>query len=352
MPNQKKVLIVEFSLGHFELIPSHLYFLEKRNYEVFYAGLDQGKDAISEIIGRFSNAIFISKPKNINQLLIIRKFIQQENIGQVLFNSASGRSVLLLTLLVSMKLHLCGVLHDIEKLNNSNTQRIISFRIKHYLTLSRFLKQKAQRLSQRHFEFFYPIYFGNYGVIKKENKKIRIVIPGHIQKVRRDYVGFINAIGAIPIQILRNFKIILLGNIGREDGKEVKNIIKHNGVEEVFEYFNSHVHDSQFHSELIESDYVMPLIHPSVFKYNKYDEYKISGAYNLAFGHKKPLLIHDDLKKIKEFDGISIFYNLESLQDIFTHILATNTNELVSNYSRDERFHENLQEKRFFSIVK
>ena len=353
MPSLKRILIVEFSLGHFELIPSHLMLLNKNGYKVFYAGLENSKKLIADMKSDFSDSVFITKPKNLKQLWHIRNFISKNDIGQVLFNSASGRSVLILSILIGSKVHLCGVLHNIEKLIKSNTQKLISIWLRDYLTLSRFLNQKALALSSNKlkFEYFYPIYFGDKAMIPKEDSKLTIVIPGNIQKERRDYVSLIESLKTFPSTLLVNFKIVLLGNANKYDGLEIKNLVEKHQLNYLFEFFDGFLSNQKFHQAIVQSDFIMPLTHPSGFKTNRYDQYKISGAFNLAFGHKKPLLIHQALEKTKEFDGISHLYTLDNLVDLFKKILSLSASNVKDLYLKDERFNLSNQENRFFKIV-
>lgn len=354
MSNLKRILIVELSLGHFELIPSHLHFLKKRKYEVFFLGIEESKQAISRLAENFSATLIIQKPKNIKELFEARSFVKQHNIGQILFNSASGRSTLLLSLLLPSKLYLCGVLHNIEKLKQSNTQKMIAFRVKKFLTLSRFLYEqtKSSNFRKLSFSYFYPIYFGQSKISPSINKRTKIVIPGKLENTRRDYLGLIKTLTSINIELLKNFNFVLLGNINKHDGKEIFEFIKKRGLLEIFEFHQNFIPDIEFQEIIAKSDYIMPLTYPSKSVSNKYDQYKISGAFNLAFAYKKPLLIHEGLKKTREFEGISFFYNLINLNGLLNQLLTTDSLLLVNSYIKDRRFDQKLQEERFFSIIK
>jgi hypothetical protein len=353
MPSLKRILIVEFSLGHFELFFSHLMLLKKNGYKIFYAGLEDSEKLIADLKSDFSDSIFITKPKSLKQLWKIRNFIIKNEIGQILFNSASGRSVLLLSILIGSRAHLCGVLHNIEKLTKSNTQKLISYWIRDYLTLSRFLNENALALNSNNlkFEYFYPIYFRDKTTGEREDSKLTIVIPGNIQKERRDYASLIESLKSFPSTLLTNFKIVLLGNASKYDGMEIKYLVERCQLSYLFEFFDDFLSNQKFHQIILQSDFIMPLTHPSEFKTNRYDQHKISGAFNLAFGHKKPLLIHQALEQTKEFNAISHFYTLDSLESLFKKLLSIDSSNVKDLYLKDERFNLSNQENRFFKII-
>jgi hypothetical protein len=48
---------------------------------------------------------------------------------------------------------------------------------------------------------------------------------------------------------------------------------------------------------------------PVDIKTDSYLKYKITGAYNLAFSYRKPLLSHIKFKVISDLEENSIFYN-------------------------------------------
>ncbi|MEQ6121097.1 hypothetical protein [Reichenbachiella sp. MALMAid0571] len=354
MTKFKNILIIELEPGHFELLLSHIYLLKKRGYNLFFAANLKSQNRLEEIIPHFQETIFVEKTKNVFELLKIRSFILKHNVEQVFFNTVAGRPVLLLCLLIPHRIFISGVLHDIEKLKKSNTQKLISLRIKHFIVLSRFLRDKANTISfgGLYFDYVYPIYFGDYIKNQHKSEQINIVIPGNVQNQRRDYIGFIEALRTVSGQYLEKIKFVILGNINKDDGSEMVSLLKKYGLLRLFDLYDSYISDKDYHSVISESDYVMPLVHPPVFKYHKYNEYKISGAFNLAFGHKKPLLMHDELKETSEFDRISIFYTLEKINDLFTDLIKINRKELIAGYDDDERFDEKKQEQRFFSVLK
>jgi hypothetical protein len=70
----------------------------------------------------------------------------------------------------------------------------------------------------------------------------------------------------------------------------------------------------------MKSDIVLPLITPGSHDYEDYLRYKITGTYNLAFGFKLPMLMHESFSAHRIFRETSVFYReggiMESLQKL------------------------------------
>ena len=86
--------------------------------------------------------------------------------------------------------------------------------------------------------------------------------------------------------------------------------------------FDAFVDDDLFYSYLSESDLVMPLIHPGKEGFDGYSRYQISGAFNLAFGFKIPLLSEQYFEKYDDFRNCAFCYSAENLVSLLSRLSA------------------------------
>ena len=106
---------------------------------------------------------------------------------------------------------------------------------------------------------------------------------------------------------MNNLKIILLGKMDLEktDTKSFLSQVKEMGLENYFMTFDCFIDNSVFHEYIKKSDYIMA---PVSLGEQNYLEYKITGAYNLAFAYKKPLICPEELSIIPDLNATSHFY--------------------------------------------
>ncbi|OBX24512.1 hypothetical protein LX77_01635 [Gelidibacter algens] len=345
-----KIALVELSESHEECMFSQVSFLADAGHEVsLYIHPKIDVESYKE----FAIPIFrydfdaLSKMKRLPlQLKLVNHL---KTFDKVIFNTASSSKSLrnVVVFLNGYKTECIGVVHHVRKLNKSFTQKIISTKIKKYFTLSDALKNNIQLKDKSlKLESFYPIFFPSTEKVrlsKKENE-VWICIPGRVFFDRRDYQFLVEKLSQINIPKL--LKFIILGNINNQDGLKLKQQLEKHQVSDAFVIFEKFIPNSAYYSYLEHSDFIMPLLQ----KQDKnYIDSKITGAFNLAFGFKKPLLFHKFYEVIPDLKANGISYNDANFENILNAI-ANRTIEIPSLY-QDKKWSYEYQQKKYINFI-
>ena len=113
-----------------------------------------------------------------------------------------------------------------------------------------------------------------------------------------------------------------------------------------FIFFDNYISNELFHDYIMQSDFILPLIHPNVPYYDLYLKYKISGSYNLAFAYKIPLLIEQSFSEVMDFQENSIFYNYKNINNIFNLI-----NKNSKEFYQHPKWEFEYQKEKYLSFV-
>ena len=346
-----KTAIVEISESHEECIYSQLRFLKDARHHVTLILHPKLEKQISDYMHVADQIIYFdfengTVEKNI--LLQWHLFSELKKYDIVLFNTAHSYSVIrnVSVLLRPFKIKCIGILHDVKKLQNSRTQQIISKKIKHYFVLNDALLPPEENTSTIELQSFYPIFFPKYDRVPvyKQNH-IWVGIPGRIDYKRRNYDFLVNALSRIDG--LRKVKFLILGKVDRNtpDGARLLKKIETSGQLKYFKFFHSFIDNQDFHAYLGACDFIMPLLRPN----KDYLNTKISGAFNLAFAHEKPMLCSTFFRDIPDLKANSLFYDEASFNQIITDIDAGKGNPPTS-YS-DPKWTYDYQRKRYIDFI-
>ncbi|MDP5062432.1 MAG: hypothetical protein NWP64_10990, partial [Maribacter sp.] len=295
-----------------------------------------------------SSSNFIKRILNWTKLY---KFICRNNFNKIIFNTASSnKEVIALTKFLPKRIQCFGIIHNLKKLNTSSSQKIINTRITNYYVLNDFLEDSApleNKLIKLH--SFYPIFYPKYNSIELLNKKndVWVCIPGELNYNRRDYSKILNVLKGLNQGLI--LKIIILGkmNPNDEDAKSFMLQVNELNISEQIITFNHFISNEEFHSYIKQSDYIMA---PVSLKEKSYLNYKITGAYNLAFAYKKLLICPEELAIIPDLMNNSVFYSDEkSLAEIF---LAISIGKVIkeSNYLID-KWSFKYQQKKYLELL-
>jgi hypothetical protein len=178
-----------------------------------------------------------------------------------------------------------------------------------------------------------------------------ICIPGAVEYKRRDYLPLLENFAALPQK--PNIRFVILGNGYHKEGngKELQERVQQLGIAHHFIFFNQFVSNDVFHKYVKNSDAVLPLIHPVNADMGKYLENQISGSFHLAYSYKLPLIMHDYFSKYEEFANNSIFYNLETMQEMLQNLPRQLQAESV-NYYQGEQWSFAFQAKRYLAFLR
>lgn len=274
------------------------------------------------------------------------RLIRKTGAQHVVFNTAQGghvRNAVLWT--VFRKLNFVGIIHTTRKFEGSFTQRIISLKIKKYLLLSDFLKQRVGSRKNIKIDFFYPIHFPSYPKVEKVDK-MTVTIIGGVENRRKDLTGFVEMIADFPPECC----FVFLGKSNKNNPEVAKfnKFLREKEVKSEIIQFDSFVDPEVFDRYLQQSQAILPLVHPNTPSADQYFKNQISGAMNVAFAYKIPLLIHEGYQHIEEMKSSAVYYNQANFKDV---LFSTNFEKVVERMKLDEKLLPSVQEKRYSSFV-
>lgn len=324
----KNLLIFEHSNAHGEVVYSQLELVKKSGLNVILilnSELSLPEEPLSAKIIRLD-----FKLKKRTLLKHILEVIADHNIDLIVINTAHGNFVRSLCLrLLFKKVKVVGILHEANKINDSFTQKIISMKIRNYLVLSEHIHKylDTHKRKGHNYSFIYPIFYPLRFVNLKKTKtdRLSICIPGGIEVERRDYFGLIDLLVKNKGMINPLVKFILLGNSKVSDGAEVIKAITDTNLQNYFEWFDGYIPHELFYEKLVNSDLILPLLHPNFHFFEECLQTKISGAFSLSLAFRKPMLIHFEFGRITLFNKISMSYSVNTLISTVNN-LAENPN--------------------------
>ncbi|MBU2945203.1 hypothetical protein [Zobellia uliginosa] len=315
-----KTAVIEISTSHEECLYSQALFMENTEIELDVFIHPKLNAQILPYKELFNTIFFVKERKglfkNIRGSIQLLKSLKAYDL--LIFNTASSSKVIRNTVFflnLYPKIKCIGLLHNTKKLNKSFTQKIISTKIKKYFVLADHLIQSYPKNIK--LNSFYPIFFPVSNiVIRKDKNDIWIVIPGRIDLSRRNYSILLNALE--KAENLLNIKFIFLGKLLNitEEGSALLSQFKSSKFSSQIVTFDRFIENEEYHAYLSKADMVMPLLKHD----NSYLTNKISGSFNLAYAHKKPLLSQDFFNEIDDLAGQTVFYNEENLHSILEKI--------------------------------
>jgi len=338
----KKAALIEIYDSHDVNLYSQLLFLTRSGYEVTLICSERIKDQIKDYdAGQETIYVNCTTKKGLalwKELWKIRSIILARGIQTVIFNTAHSNPVRNFCLLpFPHYIRFYGTLHGVNKLTGSLTQKIISRRINSYYLLSDYMMEKAKQVPHEGLRFgiFYPIFhphFRDVQIREKPEGTVWIAIPGAVEYKRRDYLTLIEHLARLKVKPRIQFLLLGNGDHPHGNGPEVRQRVKELELEDYFLFFSGFMENAVFHKYIKQSDAIIPLIHPINKDMEKYLENQISGSFHLAFGYKKPLLMHEWYQRYDDFMETSIFYTMDNLGQVLTD-LPKLLNEPVDRFS-------------------
>ncbi|MBS1494950.1 MAG: hypothetical protein JST55_15665 [Bacteroidetes bacterium] len=355
---KKEVLLAEFNKSHTEVLHTQILFFLQKNYKVnlwinHEAEFEDNYEGKVKIIREDTKISSL----NIGLLYKIVRFVQRNKIKKVILNTAHGILVRnLCLLLMNSKVEVIGVIHQAHKLLKSSTQRIISRKIKKYFVLNDYVKEFMDTKTNKAYNInvFYPIFFNTKNSSNKNNNsKIIITVPGNVIQTRKDYVFLVKSILKLNDELKQKLQFIFLGTTSKNESAEVLELVSKNKIDEnLLRIYKKHVSDEEFNHVLQQSDYILPLIHPSSNSYNEYLSTEISGAFNTAFAFKKPLLMFESFNKFEDFKKFALFYNEKNFVQLLERLIKEDlTKEIKKNYENYKKFNLDFQTENYINFI-
>lgn len=302
----QKIALVEIGNSHSECLLTQIYALQN-DFEIVLILNQELYDQSEELIKLCNSSIAINtKDKSSMQIAgMLWKLLRINHIEKAIFNTAQGNVIRKLAIrALGYKIEFIGLIHTVRKFQGSFTQKIINLKIKKYFVLSEHLLHKINPPRGVKVECFYPIDFLQFETQSEVNQRLRIGIIGGVESRRKDIEGF--------LQMTENVNDIDFYFIGKTDfHSKYYALLRHRENVKVFTEFLS---QKDFHTEVSECDFILPLVHPHTPSADQYFTNQISGATTVAFGYKIPLLIHEAYKNVEDVQGCSVFYSLENFR--------------------------------------
>lgn len=291
---QKNALLIELGTSHTECLLSQIQFLVNGGYKVCVAVNEKfihQSLGFEKYISLFLNDESLKENHNtiINQIF---NFIAINQIDIVVFNTATGKLANKILNKIHRKANCFGIMHNTDKHKGSLTQYFITRKLRGYYVLSPYLLLNIPKRIK--VDYFLPIHTNTYSTnskIQEDSKQeLRIVIPGQVELKRRNYLTLIEELTKYPIN--KNIKFIALGRCSNnQDTNSILESIEANQLNQYFTFYQNFVPEETMVLELQKADFVLPLIYDQPTKNNYSYRNRISGAFNLAYSYKKPLML-------------------------------------------------------------
>ena len=349
--NIETVAIVEVDGSHDECILTQLSALKRAKKTIILICTQTLKDRnvqFDSLVDKF--VIIDSSQKHKTVVKEICHSLNAEKVEKVVFNTAQGAKVrdICLKMLFS-KIKFFGIIHTTRKFEGSSTQKIINFKIKNYFLLSEYLFKKVKQPRGIKLSYFYPIHFPNFGTEKMKSEKLTISIIGGVEKRRKDLVGFVKMVNDTKHL---NVKYVFIGKSDseNEDVIALKKALSEKHIQDKVQLFEDYVSQEEFDRLLQQSDLILPIVHPDTPSADQYFKNQISGAVNVAFGYKIPLLIHEHYKNVTELKERSLYYNFDNFKLILED--AEGEIDVIQKLMlQDKELSKETQEKRYLDFV-
>ena len=348
-----KIAILELAKSHDECILSQVKGLKENDCEVIFCGsktVFQRNSLFKALFDTFHEVHLTGHKRNdFNEIKALNKWLKAEYVKKVICNTAQGsqiRNLALISLFNSIQYY--GILNKIKKIPDSFTQKIISLKIKNYFVLNGTLLKRIPPQKKLTINSFYPLDYPNFEESIEKNGKWRITIIGGVENRRKDLKGFINFAKKTSEKV--QFVFLGFSDFKKEEVVTFKEQIDAHKLNDKILLFDHFVSEEMFDAYLKDTDLILPLVHPNTPSADEYFNRQISGAINIAFSYKIPMLIHKNYQGWEDFQTGCIFYDLPEMNsslESFFEKHETLKNELENN----PKFSAMLQRKRFASLV-
>jgi hypothetical protein len=351
--SKTKVALIEIGGSHDECIYSQIAGLKSAGCEVILALnpiLAQRNPQFAEMADQLLEIPIKESSKS--ERATVRQMISDlkaRNVEIIVFNTGQGKLVRNAVFkLFFSKIKCIGIMHTTTKFEGSFKQWMISLKIRKYAVLSQFLMQKAKPAKKLSLDYFYPLRFPT-TVEQRVSDKVEITIIGGVENRRKDLDGFIRMTEGLKNQNVR------FTFLGKSDEKlpevvDFNQKIQKSSIAENVEQFNHFVDQEAFSAQLGRTDAILLLVHPNTRSAEEYFNHRISGAMNVAFGHKIPLLIHDGYQHVDELTSAAIYYNEKNFLSVLEEVKKTSIT-VRAKMNEHQAYNREYQEKRYADFV-
>lgn len=350
---QKRIAILEIGGSHDECILSQLIGLKKAGAWVVFCGTSEMFSKNSQFT-RYADAFHdvVLPGSTFGDFLAmfrLNKWFVKNNIDVVIANTAQGGHIRNLCLTASSRINFFGIIHTIKMLDKSFTQSLISKKINNYFVLNDTLKKYAGEKPGLTIHSFYPLNYPHfYTMVEKPPGEFWVTVIGGVESRRKDLNGFVEMVKLAPDHVY--FYFLGKSNPDSDEVKQFKQQLERQNLAHRVCLFKDFVSEEDFDAYLKQTDAVFPLVHPGTPSADEYFSRQISGAINVAFSYKIPMMIHEAYRDWEDFESGVTFYNLSDFKEKFEWFLMNST-ELKKQLESNPKFSSDFQNQRFAEIV-
>jgi glycosyltransferase involved in cell wall biosynthesis len=195
--------------------------------------------------------------------------------------------------LARVRTPILGVVHNTELLTEDAGYRaFFSSSRRQPLVLWRHIAERVGR-GGRAIGWISHVYFGEPEPIRADGPTT-FAVSGNVEFHRRDYEALLAAAAELVAEAVP-FRVRIIGRSNEADGQELRRRIDARGLADVFEFSPGEIPHPVFFGLVAGSDFVLPLIDPSVERLRPYFETKLASSIPFAIGLRVPLVMHHAL---------------------------------------------------------
>ena len=351
--DENVVALIEVGESHDECLYSQIFALKNSGRKVLLICTEKMRARNphfeEHIFEYYSVSFSTSGIKNMLAMKSVLKYMKRKNVSRAILNTAQGTHIRNLCLLSRFsKIEYTGIIHTTRKFEGSFTHRVIGKKVKKFLLLSEHLLSTVQAPAGTRLDYFYPIRYWNENNHRIESHKFELTIIGGVEKRRKDLDGFVDMIKGMDDSVRFTF----LGKSDMEDEtvRAFQKRLKEEQLENAVVFFDRFVSHEEFSEQLRRTDAILPLVHPDTPSAEQYFKKQISGAMNVAFGYKIPLLIHEAYRGIEEMKDACLYYDPK----YFCAMLKDNKDalkDIAERMTQNEKYNAEHQESRYLKFV-
>ena len=331
--SKPRALVVEFYDSHLETLFPQVYMLEAAGHEVWVAVQDQ---FVPQTKATLPGRKIISLPTRgyfarWQAPWRVAYTLWKQKIGKLAINTVASNPLrrLVLWLWFLPKVQVATVVHGANRLAKRGSMSWITTRIRRFWVISTHQRHYLPPAASKFIiGQFYPILFTDPAqpqvkvaldtalawLSKGPDAPILVGIPGHPNPERRDYMALLDALektSAQPSQV----QFWLLGNYYSGFGPAILEEIDRRGLSPWFRWGTGRIPTLEYHTLLRQCQLLLPLLHPGILDYEKYQTTKTSGNLNLGLGFGLPMALPHEFKVDPLIEPLKYSYPLDSLAE-------------------------------------
>lgn len=353
MKSLKKIALIEFGGSHAECLLSQFLALKNHDCHITFIGTKKLWEQ-NPSLHPFADVVHLIQFEgkaigDFKKAMQLNAYLKKQGIQKAIFNTAQGGHVRNMCLFAPKSVEFIGIIHTLKKFQGSFTQKLINIKIKKYFVLNDYFKNLLKNDKKLKIESFYPLDYPRFDKrIEKNIDEKWISIIGGVENRRKDLMGSIELMKQFPI----NFKFLFLGksDTSKNEVQAFLKEIENEGLTHQVKIFTNFIVEQDFDAYLKNTDFIWPMVHPNTPSADEYFKNQISGAINVAFSYKIPLLIHENYCSTWEDLSSSICYQTSDFKKCIENI-ALNHDEYKQKLIKNRNFDPKFQAEKFIQLV-